>query len=309
MRYDVLVVGELNADLILRGDVEPAWGQAEKLLDDATLTLGSSSAIFACGIARLGLKVAFAGLIGDDMLGRFCRDALADRGVDVGGVVVDPAQRTGMTVILQRPDDRAMLTFAGAMAHFGAAHISTDMLRTTRHVHVGSYYMQPTLQPDLPAIFAMAQQAGATTSLDTNWDPAGTWAGLDTLLPVTSCFIPNEGEALAIAGTLAGTPPANVDAALDILAGRVSLAAVKCGANRAIAASGDARADIMPPRVAFVDAVGAGDTFNAGFVYGMLAGWDLADCLRLAVACGSLSTRAAGGTAAQPTLDEALAAG
>ena len=112
---DILVLGELNADLILRGNVVPEWNQAEKLIDDAALTLGSSSAIFACGAARLGLRVAFVGVVGDDLLGRFCREALDARGVDTSGVVVDPALRTGMTVILQLPDDRAMLTFPGAI--------------------------------------------------------------------------------------------------------------------------------------------------------------------------------------------------
>ena len=69
--YDVVVVGELNADLILRGDVTPAFGQVEKIIDDAALTIGSSSAIFACGAARLGLRVAFIGKVGDDEFGRF----------------------------------------------------------------------------------------------------------------------------------------------------------------------------------------------------------------------------------------------
>lgn len=308
MRYDVLVLGELNADLILRGDVEPAWGQAEKLLDDATLTLGSSSAIFASGIARLGLRVAFCGLMGDDMLGHFCRDALAARGVDVSGIIVDPAQRTGMTVILQRPDDRAMLTFAGAITAFGARHIPLDLLGAARHVHVGSYYLQLGLQPDLPAIFRSVRQAGATTSLDTNWDPSGAWAGLDALLAATDIFIPNQEEALAIAAA-SGAAIAGVAGALDLLVQRAPTVAIKCGADLAIAGRGAARARAQPPRVDFVDAVGAGDTFDAGFVYGALAGWDLERSLRLAVACGSLSTRAAGGTAAQPTLDEALATG
>src|SRR6185436_18005345 len=71
--FDLVVVGELNADLILRGEVIPEFGQVEKLLDDATLALGSSSAIFACGAARLGLRVAFIGKVGDDEFGKFVR--------------------------------------------------------------------------------------------------------------------------------------------------------------------------------------------------------------------------------------------
>ncbi|HRE27240.1 MAG TPA: carbohydrate kinase family protein, partial [Anaerolineales bacterium] len=113
---DVLVVGELNADLILRGPITPAYGQVEQLLDDATLAIGSSSAIFACGVARLGLKVGFIGKVGDDLFGRFMVDSLRERGIDTRGIQVDPSVKTGLTVILSRDDDRALLTYLGSIA-------------------------------------------------------------------------------------------------------------------------------------------------------------------------------------------------
>jgi len=298
---DILVLGELNADLILRGDVVPEWNQAEKLIDDAALTLGSSSAIFACGAARLGLRVAFAGVTGDDLLGRFCREALEARGVDTSGVVVDPGLRTGMTVILQLADDRAMLTFPGAIPMLRAEMIDLALLGATRHIHVGSYFWQTALQPGLPALFAQARARGASTSLDTQWDPSGAWAGLDDLLAATDILLPNQAEACALADAADWRP------ALETLAARVPTVAVKRGASGAAAMRGAAFAEIAPPAVAVIDAVGAGDSFDAGFVYGALAGWPLDRCLALAVACGALSTRAAGGTAAQPTLEEALA--
>src|SRR4029453_6176272 len=162
---DILVLGELNADLILRGDVVPEWNQTEKLVDDAALTLGSSSAIFACGAAGVGLRVAFVGVVGDDLLGRFCREALEARGVDTAGVVVDPALRTGMTVILQLPDDRAMLPFPAGTPLLGAEMGDPALLQVARHIHAGSYFWQTALQPGLPALFAQARARGATTSL------------------------------------------------------------------------------------------------------------------------------------------------
>lgn len=298
--YDVLVLGELNADLILSGDVVPAWGQSEKLVDDATLVLGSSSAIFACGAARLGLKVAFAGVVGDDPLGRFCREQLVAHGVDPVAVTVDPATRTGITVILQQPDDRAMLTFPGAIAALHAGLIDPALLRAARHLHAGSYFLQTRLQSDVPRLFGAARARGATTSLDTNWDPSGRWEGVDALLAVTDVLLPNEQEACALAGV------AHWEDALAHLAARVPLVAIKRGAAGAVAMRGKERASALPPRVPFVDAVGAGDSFDAGFVYGVLAGWSLEQTVRLATACGALSTRAAGGTAAQPTLEEAM---
>ncbi|MDP9316556.1 MAG: carbohydrate kinase family protein [Chloroflexota bacterium] len=298
---DVLVLGELNADLILQGDVEPAWGQTEKLIDDATLTLGSSSAIFACGIARLGLSVAFAGIVGDDLLGHFCRDQLAARGIDTSGVVVDSGQRTGMTIILQRPDDRAMLTFPGAIAALTVQQVKPALLDAARHIHVGSYYLQTALQPGLAPLFAAQRRRGGTTSLDTNWDPSERWVGLDALLAATEIFLPNETEACRITGT------ADTSEALELLATRVPIVAIKRGAAGAVAARGIERVEAIPPRVNVVDAVGAGDSFDAGFVCGLLKGWTLERALKLAVACGALSTRAAGGTQGQATLDEAMA--
>lgn len=303
--FDILVLGELNADLILQGDVEPAWDQAEKLIDDAAITLGGSSAIFACGAARLGLKVAFAGVIGDDMLGSFCRDALAKSGVDISPLVVDVTRRTGLTVILQKPDDRAMFTYLGTIAALTPGHVAPDLLASTRHVHVGAYWLQQGLQGGLADLFAAARIGGATTSLDTNWDPSGAWAGLEPLLAATDILMPNEAEACAIAGALTGQA-VSVEQALEILAARVPTLAIKRGGDGAMAMRGAERVSAPPLSVAFVDAVGAGDSFDAGFVCGALRGWDLDRALRLGVACGSLSTRAAGGTAAQPTLQEAL---
>jgi len=114
---DLLVLGDTNPDLVLHGgDVVPAFGQAEHLVDDAILTIGGSGAILACGAARLGLRVAIAAVVGDDLFGRFVRDGLAEHGVDVSGIRVDPKTPTGVTVVLSGPDDRAILTMPGTIA-------------------------------------------------------------------------------------------------------------------------------------------------------------------------------------------------
>lgn len=302
-RFDLLVVGELNVDLILRGVRQIAFGQAEQLLDDATLTLGSSSAICACGAARLGLRVAFAGTVGDDLFGRFVLEALADRGVDTAAVRVKPAERTGIGVILVRGDDRAILTFPGSIATTQAKDIDLALLDEARHLHLGSYYLLDGLRPHLAALFAMARWHGLSTSLDTNYDPREDWdGGVGAVLTHCDLFLPNEAELLAI------TRRPTVDQALAQLAQPGLTTVVKCGSRGALAHR-------LPHTIAVpslpaqpIDTVGAGDSFDAGMIYGHLAGWELERSARLAAVCGALSTRAAGGTAAQPTLDEALAA-
>lgn len=306
-RFDVVVLGELNVDLIVRGDVVPRWAQAEQLLDDATLTLGSSAAIMASGCARLGLRTAFIGLVGADLFGALCGDHLAARGIDIGGVTVAPDLRTGCTIVLQRDADRTMLTFPGAMAHFGRAHVAADAFCGVRHVHLASPFLQPALRPAIAGVLASARAAGATTSLDPNWDPAGRWDDVPDWLPQLDIFLPNDAEACAIVRAHHDAD-ATLEDAIAWLAARVPLLAVKCGAAGAIARRGAQHVHRAPPAVVPVDAVGAGDSFDAGLLYGYLAGWPLEQILHAAVVCGALSTRAAGGTAAQATRAEMSAA-
>jgi sugar/nucleoside kinase (ribokinase family) len=298
--YDILVAGEINPDLILSGNVTPEFGQVEKLVDSAVLTVGSSSAIFACEAARLGLKVAFVSVSGDDIFGRFMLDEMNSRGVDTSAVFVRPGGGTGLSVILNRGVDRAILTYPGLIPALTTTEVTNDLLRRSRHLHIASYFLQTALQPGLPDLFARAHALGLTTSLDTNWDPSGEWRGFDELLCRVDVFLPNENEALALTGTK------EIESAIQRLGESCKVVAIKLGADGAIARRGGetARAPAIPVEV--VDTVGAGDTFDAGFLFGWLNGWSLEKTLSLAVVCGSLSARAAGGTSAQPTLDEAM---
>src|SRR5512147_2044609 len=154
--FDLLVAGEINPDLILSGDVEPVFGQVEKLVDTTALTIGSSSAIFACGAARLGLRVAFIGICGDDVFGRFMLNEMAKRQVDIENVIVSQSGSTGLSVILNQSSDRAILTHPGLIAELKASDISDSLLRNSRHLHVASYFLQTKLQPDLPNLFRRA---------------------------------------------------------------------------------------------------------------------------------------------------------
>jgi sugar/nucleoside kinase (ribokinase family) len=299
--FDILVAGEINPDLILAGDVEPAFGQVEKLVDSAVLTIGSSSAIFACGAARLGLKVAFIGKCGDDVFGQFMLGEMQKRGVDTENVIVLPGQATGMCVILSRGVDRAILTHLGLIPELTAAEISADLLCQVRHLHVAAYFLQTALQPGLPGLFERAHSLGLTTSLDPNYDPSGSWRGFDALLAVTDIFLPNEIEACSLTGA------EQVDQAARLLSAQVDTLAVKLGARGALGYSHGEKFEIPSIPVNVVDTVGAGDSFDAGFIYGYLNGWPLRKTLRMAAICGALSTRAAGGTTAQATLAEVSA--
>ncbi len=300
---DLLVLGDANPDLVLRGgDVTPAFGQTERLVEEGRLTVGGSGAIMACAAAKLGLRVGFAGVVGDDPFGRFMREELLARGVDIRGMSVDPRRPTGVTVVLSRGEDRAILTAPGTVGDLRRELVPPELLDATRHVHVSSYYLQSSLRADLPSWFDEMRGAGTSTSVDPNWDPRERWDGdLLNLLSTTDLFLPNSAEARAITGI------DDIDVAAESLAGRGGIVSIKFGDGGGMVVRGEEAIRVPGIQVQVADTTGAGDTFDAGFIAGYLDGWSLQRSLALANVCGGLSTRAAGGVDAQPTMEEALA--
>ena len=304
-RLDLVVVGDCNPDVLVLGDdVTPAFGQQEKLVDGIWMVVGGSAAITAVAAARLGLSVALVAAVGADPAGDFMLGQLAREGVGIAAVAVHDTAPTGMTVALSRSADRAILTAPGAVASLTAQDVPAALLARARHVHVSSYFLlERSLGPGLAAVLAAARAAGATTSLDTNWDPAGKWGDdhLHAALAQTDVLLPNETEALRIAD--APTLPAAA-AALTAAGPRL---VVKLGERGVLCVDGPVwhRAELPP--VTPVDATGAGDCFNAGLIGGLLRGLALPDAAALGCAVGALSTQAAGGTASSPDLASALA--
>ena len=285
-------------------EVVPAFGQAERLVDDARLVIGGSGAIFACGAAKLGLRVAFAAVVGDDVFGRFMCDQLQAHGVDTSAVAMLPDRSTGVTVVLSGREDRAMLTFPGTIGDLRRSVIDADLLSKTRHIHVSSYFLQQALIPELPALFAEAREGEATTSLDPNWDPSGEWdSGLLALLPDVDVFLPNEVEALSLARISVID-----DAIARLRSGGAGTVVVKTAAQGVVGAQASELMTVPAITTRLVDSTGAGDSFDAGFIAGFLGGEPLRRCLEIGNACGALSTRGIGGTATQATMVEALEA-
>lgn len=300
-KFDLVVVGEINPDLVLSCKLLPEFGQIEKYIDDCNLSIGSSSVIFACGVARLGLKVAFIGKVGDDYFGHYILNAMQDYGMDVSGVVITSKIKTGLSVILNNESDRAILTFLGTISELRFEEINTEIIKNARHLHLGSYFMLDKLRPDIYKLFKIAKQTGLSTSLDTNFDPLQKWGkGLKKTLKNTDMFFPNERELKSIVGTN------ELDYAIQELSSEVSYLAVKLGPKGAVATFNGEKEFAPALNLKVVDTIGAGDSFDAGFVFGYLNGWNLNKCLRAACICGSLSTRSIGGTNSQPTLKELM---
>jgi len=300
---DLLIVGDANPDVVLHDAPRTlAFGQVEQIATGGALSVGGSAGIMACAAARLGLHTAFVSVVGEDAAGRFMLDELDRREVDTSGIVVRHDLATGITVALAHGDDRAIVTFPGCMDALTAEMVDDALLRRARHVHVSSFYLQPRLAPGLRGLFEAARSAGAGTSLDLNWDPSQQWDGvLADVLPAVDVLFVNGAEAAAVSGA---SDPATAAIAL---AARGPLSVIKLGEAGAMAHDGCRLVRVSAPAVAVTDTVGAGDTFDAGYLRGRSLGWDVGRCLALGVACGSLSARGAGGVVAQPTLEEALA--
>ena len=302
---DLVVVGDCNPDvLVLGGDVTPSFGQQEKLVESISIVVGGSAAITAVAAARLGLSVELVAAVGADPAGQFMLRELSREGVGTAAIAVRGDVPTGMTVALSRGTDRAILTALGAVASLTTRDVPTALLARARHVHICSYFLlEHSLGPGLAAMLAAARAAGATTSLDTNWDPAGKWGDghLPATLAQTDVLLPNETEALRIAGE------PTLQAAAGALAAQGPRLVVKLGERGVLCVAGPVwhRAELPP--VTPVDATGAGDCFNAGLIGGLLRGLALPEAAALGCAVGALSTRAAGGTASCPDLASALA--
>jgi sugar/nucleoside kinase (ribokinase family) len=293
---NILIAGELNLDLILQNYRSfPALGR-EVLVDDVTLTMGSASAICACGLAKLGDAVAFAGKVGSDPWGELCKSKLAERGIDISRVMADPALKTGITVSITSPTDRALVTYPGASTALRAEDFNADSFRGFRHLHISSFFIQQGLRPGIKQLLALASQCGLTTSLDPGYDPDEKW-GRDLLdaLSEVDIFFPNEVELEGVTGLR------DRQEALRSVANGRTLTMVKLGTDGCMTLKSGNIVAIPAFRVEPVDTTGAGDSFNAGFLHAWLRGAPLPDAMRFAAACGALSTLSAGGTSAQPT--------
>ena len=293
-RIDVCVVGEINPDLILYGLPKNLQPEHETLIEGFRLTLGSSSAIFAHNLSVLGVRVGIVSKIGDDSFGNMAVGWLSSGGVDVTHVLqATGTTATGLTVILTQPKERVILTYPGTMFELCYEDLDLDYIFSARHLHISSYFLQESLRPKIADLFCEARKRGLTTSLDTNDDPEGMWGDdVRQVLRHVDIFLPNEREAKLIART------DDLARAIADLSERVGMLVVKLGSEGAVARKGAKEWRCVGLHVKAVDTVGAGDSFDAGFVHQYLLGASIEECLKYANLAGAYSTQRAGGTEA-----------
>jgi sugar/nucleoside kinase (ribokinase family) len=291
--FDVSVIGELNLDLILYGLPQELILEHEHLAKDLSITLGSSSAIFAHNLALLGNKVGFSSCIGSDPFGEICLQRLGESGVDLSRVRKLKGKTTGLTVLLPQRKQRYILTYPGTMYEMSERELDLGYIFSAKHLHVSSYFLHKALKPQLIEIFRKAKEAGLTTSLDTNDDPDNRWSGdIQLLFKYVDILLPNEREACKLAQV------EEVERAAEMLSQKVPVVVVKRGSQGAMVRAGKERYSGFPPVVDLIDSVGAGDSFDAGFVHQFIRGVKVEDCLKFGNVVGALSVTRAGGTEA-----------
>jgi sugar/nucleoside kinase (ribokinase family) len=293
-KLDISIAGEVNLDLILYGMEEAIPVDREILASNFEMTLGSSSAILAHNLAKLGSRVGFVTRYGSDAMGDLAMKRLAESGVDISRSVGSGADaKSGVTIVLPHGRTRRILTYPGVMFDMKIADLDVDYLASARHFHLSSLFLLKGLHNGLPELLRDLKRRGLTLSLDTNDDPENRWNGvLQEILPLVDVLLPNDDEVRRIAGR------DSVEDALDLLGSIVPLIAVKCGKDGARIQDGTRRFTVPGIVVDPLDTIGAGDSFNAGFLFGWLNGERPEQCAEAGNICGALSTQKAGGTEA-----------
>jgi sugar/nucleoside kinase (ribokinase family) len=293
-KVDVIVIGELNVDIILNGIGSLPQIGKEIIADSMDVTLGSSSAIFASNLSALGVKVAFIGKIGEDNFARVVIKSLESKKVDTSHIIRSKSLNTGATIVLVYKQDRANITYPGAMYDLNLADIDFSFLSTARHMHFATCFMQPGIKPDLPVLFRRAKESGLTTSLDAQWDPEEKWdLPLESLLPFVDIFLPNMQEFKFL------THSDSMEEGIQKINNYAHLVIIKNGSDGAYA--WDGKEIVHQPAFInnnVVDCVGAGDSFDAGFIRDYINRKPFRSCLETGALAGAINTTMAGGTTA-----------
>jgi sugar/nucleoside kinase (ribokinase family) len=303
----VVCAGILVADLFVPPlPALPAAGQLFAT-DDFLLDTGGCAANTATSLATLGVPARVAGKVGDDLFGEFIARELQAKGVDTAGIARASGHGTSKTVVLTvAGEDRRFLHTVGANADFRVSDIEPGLLRGARALYVGGYLVMPrVVQEELADLFRTAQEEGLRTFLDVvvpHGDPSVSMEQLTRLLPYVDYFLPNDEEARALTGE---TEP--LRQAERFLRSGCGTAVVTQGAEGTLLLSATERLTAPAYPIDFVDGAGSGDAFAAGFIAGVLEGWELPRVLRFASAVGASACTRLGCTTGVFTRDAAEA--
>lgn len=298
-KWDVFVFGDVNIDLLVPdvSKLPPPGEEWEIPLMETTP--GGGAALFALGLARLGMKPVFLGSVGDDCYGSFLRNYMEETGVDLSLLEVQPRTKTGISISFTDQKDRSFLTFRGGCKVPDISEISMEQVSCARHIHLTGYAEAANHEAYLAFLQQLRSRMDVTVSFDVGWDSTGKWSTrIYELLPYLDVLLMNETECLHYSNAASAR-----EAALDF-ASRGCMAVIKLGKKGSLCCRDGEIWSREGFSVNAVDTTGAGDSFNAGFIYGFLQGEDPETALKLGNGCGALSCTGLGGNTTFPTREK-----
>ncbi|MCX7845334.1 MAG: sugar kinase [Dictyoglomaceae bacterium] len=299
---DVLCVGIAVAD-ILGKPIEflPEKGKLI-LIDEINLNTGGCAVNTGIALAKLGFKVGVIARVGKDGFGDFIISQLKTYGIDTSGIKIDKNLKTSATIVaISKEGERSFWHYLGANSNLGLEDISEDFLRKIKILHIAGTNVLPSLDGRPTGILLeKAKKNGLVTSLDTVWDAKGNWLkNLDSALPYLDYFLPSLEEAKVMSKK--ENPE---DIAKFFLDKGVKVVALKMGERGSYVTNGKEEYYIPIFPVEVKDTTGAGDAYVAGFLAGVLLGWNIKRCGLLGNLIGAFCVKEIGASAGIPPIDE-----
>ncbi|MBR5312924.1 MAG: carbohydrate kinase family protein [Clostridia bacterium] len=294
-KWDVYVYGDVNIDLVVPGVESLPDPGSEVDVPIMETFVGGGAALFTLGLAKLGLTPVFQGSIGRDMYGEYIRNLFRELGVDDSLLLDSDTKKTGISISFTTEKDRCFLTYRGTNEGLSLKYMDLEQLRYAKHVHVTGYEGATNHAEYLDILTKIHEMGDVTVSFDVGWDMTGVWyEGIFDLLPMIDVLFMNETECQHY------TRCDDIETGARKLAEKAGMAVIKLGKQGAMAVRDGEKFFAPSYKVQAVDTTGAGDSFNAGFIYGFLQGLPMEECLKCGNGCGSLSVTKLGGNTGFP---------
>lgn len=295
-KYDAVVIGDANIDLVVVGCNEmPAPGE-EVFVDQMQVHVGGGAALFTLSLAKLGLKVAFNGVLGKDGDGQYILDEFKKYGVDTQYIRMSERHHTGVSIALNPDKDRSFITYMGTNKEIDLQQLDMRSVDLGRHVHLTGYRGRRNHEDFLATVIKL-KSMGVTLSCDVGWDDTGEWyEGIYELMRTIDVFFMNESEALHY------TRCSNEADGIALLRQHSSHFVMKLSSKGALACIDGKVTYRSGFKVDAVDTTGAGDAFNAGYMFGFLSNKPVDECLLYGNACGAFSVTNYGGSTGIPDI-------
>ena len=302
---DVLSLGIYVIDVLGRPiDQFPEKGKLA-LFDELEIHTGGCANNTALALARLGISAGAMGKIGTDAFGDLILQALTDNGVDATGIRQDADVSTSFTFVAIASDgERTFYHYIGANGELCEADLNWELIKTTKILHIAGALVMPRFDgAPMANVLRETKRLGITTSLDTAYDATGKW--METLEPClhhVDIFMPSIVEAQQLTGL------SECREIAQFLRNHYSIQtiAIKMGENGSYISTPETEFSVPAYPVNVLDATGAGDAYVAGFLAGIIMGWDLEATGELASATGAACVTAIGTTAGIQNLEETL---